>query len=264
MQSLCAKARSSGGERYLDAVEVGGSNPPAPTIWIRSDSPRGSQQIHADFFVGYRKRTMSNMQSVFVTLPDGNRREVPPGTTVREVAEQISPGLARRALAARVNGDEVDLSYKLESDQELKILTPEDPESGETPSESELDLYSKLGLGDKEATSLWRKLSAIRYGDIKGSFRAGWARGYEGLFDGLIEIKRLEEKAGVGLGADVTYIGPDGNTKTGKDHGNSSYGRNISLSPARIHIPCCEILVTSTGEVTLPCGDEFIMMTPDQ
>ena len=72
---------------------------------------------------------MSNTQSVVVTLPDGNRREVPSGTTVREVAEQISPGLARRALAARANGDEVDLSYRLESDQELKILTPEDPES---------------------------------------------------------------------------------------------------------------------------------------
>ncbi len=69
------------------------------------------------------------MQSVVITLPDGSRREVPSGTTVREVAEQISPGLARRALAARVNGSEVDLSYKLESDQELKILTPEDPEA---------------------------------------------------------------------------------------------------------------------------------------
>ncbi len=72
---------------------------------------------------------MSDESAVIVTLPDGARMEVPSGSTVREVAERISPALARRALAASVSGNEVDLSYKLESDHDVKILTSEDPEA---------------------------------------------------------------------------------------------------------------------------------------
>jgi threonyl-tRNA synthetase len=68
-------------------------------------------------------------ESVVLTLPDGSRMEVPYGSTVRDVAERISPGLARQALAAKVNGKQVDLSYKLESDEAIKILTPRDPEA---------------------------------------------------------------------------------------------------------------------------------------
>ena len=72
---------------------------------------------------------MSAESAVIVTLPDGARMEVPSGSTVREVAERISPALARRALAASVSGNDVDLSYKLESDHDVKILTSEDAEA---------------------------------------------------------------------------------------------------------------------------------------
>ena len=68
-------------------------------------------------------------ESVVLTLPDGSRMEVPSGLTVREVAERISPGLARQALAAKVSGNEVDLSFKLKEDTTVKILTPRDPEA---------------------------------------------------------------------------------------------------------------------------------------
>ncbi len=72
---------------------------------------------------------MDKEPAVVMVLPDGSRVEFPRGLTVRDAAKQIAPSLARKALAAIVDGKEVDLSYKLDADGELKILTPEDPET---------------------------------------------------------------------------------------------------------------------------------------
>ena len=51
--------------------------------------------------------TAPTTATIRVTLPDGSVREVPSGTTSRQVAESIGPGLARAALAARVNGSDL-------------------------------------------------------------------------------------------------------------------------------------------------------------
>ena len=69
------------------------------------------------------------MTTVRVTLPDGSQREAPAGTTPRQVAEGIGPGLARAALAARVNNEIRDLDRPIESDASLAILTEKDPEA---------------------------------------------------------------------------------------------------------------------------------------
>ena len=76
---------------------------------------------------------MSNIQ---VILPDGARIEVPRGTTPAEIARKISPGLAKDALVARIKpasngaaGELVDLSWPLEQDVHLAILTCKDPEA---------------------------------------------------------------------------------------------------------------------------------------
>ena len=69
------------------------------------------------------------MTSIQVTLPDGSRRDAAPGTSSRQIAEGIGPGLARAALAARVNGQIWDLDRPLESDVSLSILTDKDPEA---------------------------------------------------------------------------------------------------------------------------------------
>jgi threonyl-tRNA synthetase len=66
---------------------------------------------------------------VRVTLPDGSVREVPRGSTARAVAEGIGPGLARAALAARVDGGVWDLDRPIDRDVSLAILTERDPES---------------------------------------------------------------------------------------------------------------------------------------
>ncbi|MBV8496521.1 MAG: TGS domain-containing protein, partial [Gammaproteobacteria bacterium] len=63
-----------------------------------------------------------------VTLPDGSQRHFDRTVTADEVAQSIGAGLARAALAARVNGKLVDLSYPIASDAEVAIVTEKDPE----------------------------------------------------------------------------------------------------------------------------------------
>lgn len=58
-----------------------------------------------------------------VTLKDGSVKEYNEGISIREVAESISAGLARVALAGEVDGEVKDLSYTLERDCSLSILT---------------------------------------------------------------------------------------------------------------------------------------------
>src|SRR5262245_12288377 len=69
------------------------------------------------------------MNLVTVTLPDGSLREVPAGTRVRDVAEGISPRLARAALAGLVDGRLVDLAHPLEGDAQIRIVTEDSPEA---------------------------------------------------------------------------------------------------------------------------------------
>ena len=63
------------------------------------------------------------------TLPDGSVRELPDGSTVMQLAESIGKGLARAAVAAKVDGKVVDLSYPLGGSQTVSILTDRDPEA---------------------------------------------------------------------------------------------------------------------------------------
>ena len=69
------------------------------------------------------------MTAVQVTLPDGSQRRAAAGTTPRQIAESIGAGLARAALAARVNGEIWDLDRPLESDATVAILTERDEEA---------------------------------------------------------------------------------------------------------------------------------------
>ena len=61
-----------------------------------------------------------------ITLPDGSVREYPQGTSAAEVARSISEGLARKVLAAEVNGVVWDSSRPINSDASLKLLTWDD------------------------------------------------------------------------------------------------------------------------------------------
>ena len=61
-----------------------------------------------------------------ITLPDGSKLDVNDGTTAAQLAEQIGPGLARAALAAKINGQLVDLSTPLTGETSVQIVTAKD------------------------------------------------------------------------------------------------------------------------------------------
>ena len=73
-----------------------------------------------------------DQKTITITLPDGSEREVPAGTTGYEIAESIGKGLARAALAVKVNGEVRDLDRPIEEDAEFAVLTWEDEEGKET------------------------------------------------------------------------------------------------------------------------------------
>ncbi len=64
-----------------------------------------------------------------ITLPDGSRREYPQPVAIKDVAASIGAGLAKAALAARVDGKLVDMSYTLDHDASVAIVTDKSPEA---------------------------------------------------------------------------------------------------------------------------------------
>ena len=98
--------------------------------------------------------------SIHVKFPDGSTKEVPKGTTALDVAKSISPRLADAALAAKSNGDLIDLTRPLEQDTDLRILTEKDPEALEVYRHSSahllaaavLELFPETKLGHGPAT----------------------------------------------------------------------------------------------------------------
>jgi threonyl-tRNA synthetase len=98
--------------------------------------------------------------SIHVRLPDGSTKEVAKGTTALDVAKTISPRLADAALAAKTNGNLIDLTRPLEKDTDLRILTDRDAEALEVYRHSSahlmaaavLELFPETKLGHGPAT----------------------------------------------------------------------------------------------------------------
>jgi threonyl-tRNA synthetase len=65
---------------------------------------------------------------ISITLPDGSRREYPGPVTVADIAASIGPGLAKAAIAGKVDGKVVDTAFTVDHDAPVSIITPKDPE----------------------------------------------------------------------------------------------------------------------------------------
>ena len=63
------------------------------------------------------------MKSVRITLPDGGHIELESGSTVMDAVTRIGPGLSKAALAAKIDGAQVDLDHRLCEDASLEVLT---------------------------------------------------------------------------------------------------------------------------------------------
>ncbi|HDN59036.1 MAG: threonine--tRNA ligase [Candidatus Neomarinimicrobiota bacterium] len=74
---------------------------------------------------------MERKKTVSVTLPDGSKIEVESGITASELAKGLGEGLFKKAIAAKINNQLVDLSFKIEKDSSIKIITYNDPEAQE-------------------------------------------------------------------------------------------------------------------------------------
>lgn len=69
------------------------------------------------------------MSTIRLTLPDGSVREMPGGSTGHDLAAAIGPGLARAALAVKVDGELRDLARPLDADAAVAIVTDRDPDA---------------------------------------------------------------------------------------------------------------------------------------
>ncbi|HDE3918598.1 TPA: threonine--tRNA ligase [Staphylococcus aureus] len=64
------------------------------------------------------------MEQINIQFPDGNKRAFDKGTTTEDIAQSISPGLRKKAVAGKFNGQLVDLTEPLETDGSIEIVTP--------------------------------------------------------------------------------------------------------------------------------------------
>ena len=100
-----------------------------------------------------------------ITLPDGAVREYPQGTSAADVAKSISEGLARKVLAAEVNGEVWDSSRPIDTDASLRLLTWDDKDAKATFWHSSAHLMAealealypgvKLGIGPAIETGFY-------------------------------------------------------------------------------------------------------------
>ncbi len=105
---------------------------------------------------------------ISVSLPDGSRRELPAGSTGADLARAIGPGLAKAALAVRIDdGDITDLALPLQHGHKVSIVTDRQPEAldlmrhstAHVMAQAVMDLFGKesvrLGIGPTIATGFY-------------------------------------------------------------------------------------------------------------
>jgi threonyl-tRNA synthetase len=102
-------------EHYLDMVVVGGSIPLVPTNYFSFPLLYKSFYPICDFMP-------------IISLPDGSHREFDKPVSVADVAASIGSGLAKAALAAKIDGRLIDTSFIIDQDVSLAIITDRDAE----------------------------------------------------------------------------------------------------------------------------------------
>ena len=96
-----------------------------------------------------------------INLPDGSVREVEPGSTPADIAAAIGPGLAKAAMAARVDGEVRDIMRPFEGDAQLELITSRDEEDalewfrkaaaqGHVDAQHNLDVMREHDVGNRD------------------------------------------------------------------------------------------------------------------
>jgi len=132
-----------------------------------------------------------------VTLPNGSTLETPDGTTAGQLAEQIGPGLAKAAVAARINGQLVDLSTPIDGDAGVQIVTDKDDEG------LEIMRHSCAHIMAEAICSIWADAKLVYGPTVEDGFY------YDIDLDEPIrpaDFERIEEKMCEIIKADKPFI----------------------------------------------------------
>ena len=126
----------------------------------------------------------ANQNNVVVTLPDGTTRRFLGEVTAGEVAADIGPGLAKAALAARIDGELVDLSSKIESDATVSIVTVKDDDA------LELLRHDAAHVLAEAAKELWPDIQVTIGPVIENGFYYDFAHSEPFTPDDLVNIEQ--------------------------------------------------------------------------
>jgi len=132
-----------------------------------------------------------------VTLPDGSILEIASGTTAKQLAEKIGPGLAKAAVAAKVNGQLVDLSTPIDGQASVQIVTTKDREG------LEIMRHSCAHIMAEAICSIWPQAKLVYGPTVEDGFY------YDIDLDEPIrpaDFERIEEKMQEIAKADKPFI----------------------------------------------------------
>ncbi|MBB6447940.1 threonine--tRNA ligase [Bacillus benzoevorans] len=139
-------------------------------------------------------------QLITIKFPDGNMREFSKGVTVGSIAESISSGLRKKAVAGKVDEHLVDLNYRLEKNVELAILTQDSEEglhvlrhsSAHVLAQAVKRLYSnvKLGIGPVIEDGFYYDLKLEQ--SLTSADLLAIEKEMENIINENLEIKRME------------------------------------------------------------------------
>ncbi|MFC1634967.1 threonine--tRNA ligase [Planctomycetota bacterium] len=132
-----------------------------------------------------------------ITLPDGSIIDVNDGTTAAQLAEQIGPGLAKAAIAAKINGQLVDLSTSLDEDVSIQIITAKDSEG------LEVMRHSCAHIMAEAICRLWPDTKLVYGPTVEDGFY------YDVDLDEPIrptDFERIEEKMAEIINADRPFV----------------------------------------------------------
>jgi threonyl-tRNA synthetase len=127
-----------------------------------------------------------------ITFPDGNVRQYEAGTTAMDIAKSISHGLAKRVLAAKIDGQVWDATRPITKDSDIMLLTWDNPEGKSTYWHSSAHLLAealealypgtKFGIGPAIETGFYYD---VDFGDMSLS-----ANDFKKIEDKMIELAR--------------------------------------------------------------------------
>ncbi len=161
-----------------------------------------------------------------VTLPDGSKREFDKPLTVHQVAADIGPGLAKAALAGKVDGETVDTSYIIEKDINLALITERDDEG------LEVIRHSCAHLLAQATQSLFPKAQVTIGPVIDNGFYYDFAFSRPFTPDDLIAIEaKMEEIAKHDLPVERTTMLREDAIKFFRDMGEEYKAEIISSIP---------------------------------